>query len=132
MSMQDPISDMLTRIRNAQAVGKAQVNIPYNKLKNAVANVLKQEGYILDCEKVEEQVQKPQLLITLKYHQGRPVISRLTRVSRPGLRMYRRKDKLPRVLNGLGIAIVSTSKGVMADKDARTVGQGGEILCYVE
>lgn len=132
MSMQDPISDMLTRIRNAQAVGKAEVNMPYNKLKNAIASVLKQEGYILNCEKVEEQKCKPQLVITLKYHLGRPVISRLTRVSRPGLRSYRGKAKLPKVLNGLGIAIISTSKGVMADKDARTLGEGGEVLCYIE
>ena len=132
MTMQDPIADMLTRIRNAQAVGKANVHIPYNKVKAAIAKVLKQEGYIMGYEKMAEDAVKPQLVVTLKYHQGRPVISRLARVSRPGLRNYRGKTKLPRVLNGLGIAIVSTSKGVMTDKDARTVGQGGEVLCYVE
>ncbi len=130
MSMQDPIADMLTRIRNGQAVGKKEVNIPSSKMKVAVAQVLKDEGYIEHYE-VDDADKKPSLLITLKYHQGRPVITRLRRVSRPGLRIYKNKTQLPKVQNGLGIAIVSTSKGLMSDRAARANGHGGEIICCV-
>ena len=130
MSMTDPIADLLTRIRNGQAASKAQVTMPASKAKKALANVLKSEGYIGDI--VEETVDgKPQLTITLKYHDGKPVIDSLKRVSRPGLRIYRGKDELPKVLGGLGVAIVSTSKGVMSDREARALGEGGEVLCTV-
>lgn len=130
MSMTDPIADLLTRIRNGQAASKAQVSMPASKAKKAVANVLKSEGYIAD---VAEQTAdgKPQLVITLKYHDGKPVIDSLQRVSRPGLRIYKAKDELPKVLGGLGVAIVSTSKGVMSDREARALGEGGEVLCTV-
>ncbi len=129
MSMQDPIADMLTRIRNAQQVGKTSVTMPSSKLKLSVAKVLKDEGYVVNCG-VEDGV-KPQLTIELKYFEGKPVIAELDRVSRPGLRAYSGKDGLPSVRGGLGIAIVSTSKGVMTDRAARAAGVGGEILCTV-
>lgn len=130
MSMTDPIADMLTRIRNAQQIGAADVGMPASKVKREIARVLKDEGYIEDCV-AQDLDGKPGLLIRLKYHQGRPVIARLERVSRPGLRVYKRKDQLPRVLGGLGVAIVSTSRGVMTDRAARAAGQGGEVLCFV-
>ena len=130
MSMSDPIADMLTRIRNAQRAEKADVRMPASNMKQAIASVLKDEGYILDF-RVEDEDGKPVLVIDLKYHQGRPVIEHLQRVSRPGLRIYRGKDELPAVNGGLGVAIVSTSKGVMSDRKAREVGEGGEIICTV-
>ena len=123
MSMQDPIADMLTRIRNGQAANKVAINMPSSKLKVAIANVLAAEGYI-------ESV-KPELEITLKYFQGKPVVESIQRVSRPGLRIYKRKDELPKVMGGLGVAVISTSKGVMTDRAARQAGLGGEIICYV-
>lgn len=129
MSMQDPLSDMLTRIRNAQMVGKTTVSMPSSKLKVSVATVLKDEGYIADFG-VESDV-KPTLSIKLKYFEGKPVIAELDRVSRPGLRNYSGKNELPSVRGGLGIAIVSTSKGVMTDRAARAAGVGGEVLCTV-
>ena len=130
MSMSDPIADLLTRIRNGQAANKAQVSMPASKAKQAVANVLKSEGYISDCA-VETVDGKAVLTVTLKYFEGRPVIDKLQRVSRPGLRIYKAKDELPKVLGGLGVAIVSTSKGVMSDREARALGEGGEVLCTV-
>ncbi len=130
MSMSDPIADMLTRIRNAQRAEKASVSMPASKMKQAIAAVLKDEGYILDY-RVEDVDGKPSLVIELKYFQGRPVIEHLQRVSRPGLRIYRGKDELPDVNGGLGVAIVSTSRGVMSDRKAREVGEGGEIICTV-
>lgn len=130
MSMTDPIADLLTRIRNGQAASKAQVSMPASKAKKALANVLKSEGYVGDV--VEQDVDgKPQLTITLKYYEGKPVIDTLKRVSRPGLRIYKAKDEIPKVLGGLGVAIVSTSKGVMSDREARALGEGGEVLCTV-
>ncbi len=130
MSMQDPIADMLTRIRNGQAGNKVKVGMPNSKLKVAIARVLKEEGYINDYA-VQEGSGKPQLSIVLKYHQGKPVISSIKRASRPSLRTYRGKEELPKVLGGLGIAIISTSKGVMTDRAARAQGCGGEVLVYV-
>jgi small subunit ribosomal protein S8 len=130
MSMTDPIADMLTRIRNAQMVEKAAVTMPASKLKVSIAEVLKSEGYIDDFA-VRENDGKSQLDIALKYYAGRPVIERIERVSRPGLRVYKGKDDLPRVLNGLGVAIVSTPKGVMTDRKARASNVGGEVLCIV-
>ena len=130
MSMSDPISDMLTRVRNAQAVQKATVNIPASKVKTGIAGVLKEEGYITDFRDVEMDG-KPGLEITLKYMQGKGVIESLKRASRPGLRLYRGKDDLPKILNGLGTAVISTSQGIMTDTSARAAGQGGEILCIV-
>ena len=130
MSMQDPLSDMLTRIRNAQMAGKATVEMPGSKLKKAVANVLKEEGYIGNVSTSEEEV-KPRLAIELKYYQGKPVIAEIDRISRPGLRSYARKDEMPSVRGGLGVAIISTSKGVMTDRAARAAGVGGEVLCTV-
>jgi len=130
MSMSDPISDMLTRIRNAQAVQKTTVNIPASKVKTGIARVLKDEGYITDYREVTVDG-KPALEITLRYMQGKGVIETMKRVSRPGLRRYRGKDDLPKILNGLGIAVVSTSEGIMTDAAARAAGQGGEILCVV-
>lgn len=130
MSMQDPIADMLIRIKNAQEVAKKEVRMPCSKLKVSIANVLKAEGFIVDFQKLND-VKKPEMVITLKYFEGQPVISYLKRVSRPGLRVYRGGDELPTVKNGLGIVIVSTSKGVMSDHQARRLGEGGEILCYV-
>ena len=130
MSMQDTIADMLTCIRNGQAAGKARVGMPSAKLKVSVAEALKSEGYIKDFA-VEDQDDRRTLSIVLKYFAGKPVISSLKRVSRPGLRVYRGKDDLPVVMGGLGIAIISTSKGVMSDRVARAAGQGGEVLCTV-
>jgi small subunit ribosomal protein S8 len=130
MSMSDPIADMFTRIRNAQRVDKQTVAMPSSKLKVAIAAVLKDEGYI-DGYRVQGEVGKPQLELQLKYYAGRPVIERLERVSRPGLRIYKGRDHLPQVLNGLGVAIVTTSKGVMTDRRARQTGLGGEVIGYV-
>ena len=130
MSMTDPIADMLTRIRNAQMVEQAVVAMPSSKVKLAIAKVLQDEGYI-DAFKVSSDVVKPVLEIALKYYAGRPVIEKIERVSKPGLRIYRSKDDIPRVMNGLGIAIVSTSHGVMTDRKARATGVGGEVLCIV-
>jgi len=128
--MTDPIADMLTRIRNGQAASKAQVTMPSSKVKCAIAQVLRDEGYISDYSSAEADG-KSVLTITLKYHNGRPVIERIERSSRPGLRVYKGKDDLPRVQNGLGVAIVSTSHGVMSDRQARAAGEGGEVLCIV-
>ena len=130
MSMSDPIADMLTRIRNAQVVQKTMVAMPSSKVKVAIANVLKDEGYIENFA-VSEDAGKAELKIGLKYYAGRPVIERLERVSRPGLRIYKGKDEIPTVMNGLGVAIVSTPKGVMTDRKARATGVGGEVICYV-
>ena len=130
MSMSDPISDMLTRIRNAQMVAKTSVAMPASKLKVAIAQVLKDEGYI-DGFQVKTDGGKSQLEIGLKYYAGRPVIERIERVSRPGLRIYRGRDAIPQVMNGLGVAIVTTPKGVMTDRKARAAGVGGEVLCFV-
>jgi small subunit ribosomal protein S8 len=130
MSMSDPIADMFTRIRNAQRVDKQTVAMPSSKLKVAIATVLKDEGYI-DGFQVKENSGKPELEVQLKYYAGRPVIERLERVSRPGLRVYRGRDDLPQVLNGLGVAIVTTPKGVMTDRRARQTGIGGEVIGYV-
>ncbi len=130
MSMTDPIADFLTRIRNGQRSGKTEVGMPSSRMKLALAKVLKDEGYIEDFG-VAEEGDKPTLTVRLKYYQGRPVIDRLERVSRPGLRVYKGKDDLPRVLGGMGVAIVSTSRGVMTDREARAGGHGGEILCIV-
>lgn len=126
----DPIADMLTRIRNAQAVSKKDVTMPLSKIKVAIAEVLKNEGYLAGYERLNDS-DHPSLLITLKYYNDAPVIDTIERVSRPGLRVYKEKDELPVVNNGLGIAVISTSKGVMSDKDARRMGLGGEVLCYV-
>jgi small subunit ribosomal protein S8 len=130
MSMTDPIADMLTRIRNAQMVRKPLVSMPASKVKASIAQVLKDEGYI-DGFAVRENEGKPQLDISLKYYAGQPVIEKIERVSRPGLRIYRGRDDLPKVMNGLGVAIVSTSRGVMTDRKARATGVGGEVLCIV-
>jgi small subunit ribosomal protein S8 len=130
MSMQDPIADMLTRIRNAQMAAKPTVDMPGSKLKVAVAKVLKDEGYIAEFAAGEEDG-KPRLSIDLKYYQGKPVIAEIDRISRPSLRQYVNKDELPSVRNGLGVAIVSTSKGVMTERAARAAGVGGEVLCTV-
>ena len=130
MSMTDPIADMFTRIRNAQMIGHADVSMPASKVKAEIARVLKEEGYIEDYASSEVEG-KPTLSIALKYYEGRPVIDRLERVSRPGLRVYKRQDELPKVLGGLGVAIVSTSKGVMSDRAARAAGQGGEVIGVV-
>ena len=130
MSATDPLADMITRIRNGQASGKAEVRIPASKLKIAVCQVLKEEGYI-DEYKIGENSGKPEISVVLKYYKGRPVIEMLQRVSKPGRRIYESRDKLPVVLGGFGVAIVSTSKGVMTDKAAREKGHGGEILMLV-
>jgi small subunit ribosomal protein S8 len=132
MSMSDPIADMLTRIRNAQLAEKPEVIMPSSKLKVAIARVLQDEGYIegFRVDAVHAGVMA-ELHIGLKYYGGRPVIERLERVSRPGLRIYRGRDDLPEVMNGLGVAIVSTSRGVMTDRKARVQGVGGEVICYV-
>jgi small subunit ribosomal protein S8 len=127
MSISDPIADMFTRIRNAQAVEQALVSMPFSKLKNAIASVLKQEGYIDDFKKTGLG-SKTSLEINLKYYAGQPVIEKIQRVSKPGLRVYKKKDTLPRVMNGLGVAIISTSKGLMTDRKARADGLGGEII----
>ncbi len=130
MSMQDPIADMFTRIRNGLSAGKMRVIMPMSKQKMAIANLLKDQGYIRDLA-TEDQKGKPQLSIVLKYHEGNPVIDKIQRVSRPGLRVFKNKDKLPRVMNGLGIAIISTSRGMMTDKAAREAGHGGEVVGIV-
>jgi small subunit ribosomal protein S8 len=130
MSMSDPIADMLTRIRNAQSVAKPAVVMPSSKLKTAIAQVLKDEGYIDDFA-VRSNDGKPELELALKYYAGKPVIERIERVSRPGLRVYKGRDAIPQVMNGLGVAIVTTPKGVMTDRKARQTGVGGEVLCYV-
>jgi small subunit ribosomal protein S8 len=134
MSMSDPVSDMLTRIRNAQLVGHTEVSMPASKLKASIAQVLKDEGYIEDFavrEKSGDDSAKKELRIGLKYYAGRPVIERLERVSKPGLRVYKGRNDIPRIMNGLGVAILSTSRGVMTDRKARADGVGGEILCIV-
>ena len=130
MSMTDPIADFLTRIRNGQTSGKTEINVPTSKVKIAIAKVLKDEGYIEDFTATDVEG-KPTLAVQLKYYQGRPVIDRLERISRPGLRVYKGKDELPSVLGGLGVAIVSTSQGVMTDRQARASGHGGEVICVV-
>jgi small subunit ribosomal protein S8 len=130
MSMTDPIADFLTRIRNGQSSGKPAVNVPTSKVKLAIAKVLKDEGYIEDFTATTEDG-KSTMAVQLKYFQGRPVIDRLERVSRPGLRVYKGKDELPSILGGLGVAIVSTSQGVMTDRQARASGHGGEVICIV-
>ncbi|MDQ3195127.1 MAG: 30S ribosomal protein S8 [Burkholderiales bacterium] len=130
MSMSDPIADMLTRIRNAQQAEKVSVAMPSSRLKTAIAKVLKEEGYIEDFA-VRENGAKPALEIALKYYAGQPVIEKIERISRPGLRIYKTSGEIPRVMNGLGIAVVSTSKGVMTDRMARSQNIGGEILCVV-
>ena len=128
--MSDPLADLLTRIRNAQLVAKTSVSVPSSKVKVAIAQVLKDEGYI-DGFQVKSEDGKSQLEIALKYYAGRPVIERIERVSRPGLRVYKGRDAIPQVMNGLGVAIVTTPKGVMTDRKARAAGVGGEVLCYV-
>jgi small subunit ribosomal protein S8 len=128
--MSDPIADLLTRIRNAQMVAKTTVSVPSSKVKLAIVQVLKDEGYI-DSFKVTTEDGKSTLEITLKYYAGRPVIERIERVSRPGLRVYKGCEDIPNVMNGLGVAIVTTPRGVMTDRKARAVGVGGEVLCYV-
>ena len=130
MSMSDPIADMLTRIRNAQSVNKVSVSMPASKLKSAIAAVLKDEGYIDDFA-VATNDGKPLLNISLKYYAGRPVIEMIDRVSKPGLRIYKGSDNIPKVMNGLGVTIMSTSKGVMTDRKAQAAGIGGEVLCVV-
>lgn len=128
--MQDPISDMLTRIRNAQLVAKKEITMISSKFKVSIAKVLKNEGYIIDYRE-EHNLIKRQLIITLKYHKGEPVISTIKRLSRPAVRIYKGKNELPKINNGLGISIISTSKGVMSDREARSYGEGGEVICYV-
>lgn len=130
MSMTDPVADLLTRIRNGQSSGKANVSIDSSRIKTAIVRVLRDEGYVNDF-RVASDDGKPRLTIDLKYFEGRPVIDRLERVSRPGLRVYRGKDELPKVLGGMGTVIVSTPQGVMTDRQARAIGQGGEVLCIV-
>ena len=130
MSMTDPIADMLTRIRNALAAGKLVVAMPSSKQKVAIANLLKEEGYVNDSS-VQDIDGKPVLEISLKYYEGKPVIDMVKRISRPGLRVYKGKDELPNVINGLGIAVISTSNGLMTDRAARKAGHGGEVICYV-
>ena len=127
--MSDPIADMLTRIRNGQSAAKTDVSMPASKIKQAIAKVLKDEGYIKDYSVSDEA--KAEMTVSLKYFEGRPVIESIKRVSRPGLRIYKNKDDLPKVLNGLGIAVISTSKGVMTDREARAAGFGGEVICLV-
>ena len=134
MSMSDPIADMLTRIRNAQMAGHTEVVMPASRLKSAIAQVLKDEGYIEDFalrEKSGDGATRKELRIGLKYYAGRPVIERLERVSKPGLRVYKGRNDIPKVMNGLGVAILSTSRGVMTDRKARADGVGGEVLCIV-
>ncbi|MDO4642350.1 MAG: 30S ribosomal protein S8 [Cardiobacteriaceae bacterium] len=129
MMLTDPVADMLTRIRNAQRIGRSMVTMPASKHKEAIAAVLQDEGYIQSFEVKGEK--KPELTVTLKYYQGKPVIEMIKRASRPGLRLFKSKDDLPRVQGGLGIAVISTSQGVMSDYKARQKGIGGEIICYV-
>jgi small subunit ribosomal protein S8 len=130
MSMTDPIADMLTRIRNGHAAEKSRVTVPSSKQKAAIAQVLKDEGYITDF-RVSPAEGKAELVLELKYFDGKPVIEKLQRISKPGLRIYRSKDELPKVMGGLGVAIISTSRGIMSDRAARAAGQGGEVLCIV-
>ena len=130
MSMSDPIADMLTRIRNALAAGKTSVSMPSSKLKVAIATLLQNEGYIKAHSSANED-NKAVLTIDLKYYEGKPVIDTLQRISRPGLRVYKNRGEIPQVMGGLGVAIVSTSAGLMTDRDARKAGHGGEVLCYV-
>ena len=130
MSMSDPIADMLTRIRNGQMVEKTSVKMPASKVKKAIAQVLKDEGYIDDFQVLDNDG-LPVMEVALRYYSGRPVIEKIERISRPGLRIYKGRDELPRVMNGLGVAIVSTSQGVMTDRKARSLGVGGEVLCVV-
>jgi small subunit ribosomal protein S8 len=130
MSMTDPIADLLTRIRNGQSAGKPEISVQSSRVKQAIVRVLKDEGYVADFV-VSKGGGRSTLTVALKYHAGKPVIERIERVSRPGLRTYRAKDELPKVLGGLGIAIVSTPAGVMTDREARRAGQGGEVLCVV-
>ena len=130
MSMTDPIADLLTRIRNGQIARKSEVSMASSRLKTAIVRVLKEEGYVADY-RLDAEGSKQTLTIGLKYYEGRPVIDRLERVSRPGLRIYRGKDELPKILGGMGTVIVSTPKGVMTDRQARAAGQGGEVLCIV-
>ncbi|VAW95436.1 SSU ribosomal protein S8p (S15Ae) [hydrothermal vent metagenome] len=129
--MTDPIADMLTRIRNGLSAGKTNVTMPLSKMKQSVAQVLKDEGYIAEYSQTEVDG-KPALDVELKYFQGKPVIEKVSRVSRPGLRIYKATDELPKIMAGLGIAIISTSKGVMTDRAARKAGHGGEVICYVQ
>lgn len=131
MSMSDPVADMLTRIRNGQSADKVSVSMPASKFKESIANVLKEEGYIQDW-RIEGEGSKKQLTIDLKYYMGAPVIEKIKKVSRPGLRIYKSAEELPQVIGGMGIAIISTSKGVMTDRAARENGQGGEVICTVE
>jgi small subunit ribosomal protein S8 len=128
--MSDPIADMLTRIRNGQAAKKTTVELPSSKLKLSIANLLKNEGFLQEVS-INSEATKPTLVLELRYYQGRPVIDLIKRVSRPGLRVYKGKDELPKVRGGLGVAIISTSKGVMSDRAARETGQGGEVIAYV-
>ena len=130
MSMNDPIADMLTRIRNAQLAKKKIVNVPNSRIKLAITNVLKDEGYI-ESYHIKNNDNKSSLAITLKYYSGTPVIENIKRISKPGLRIYKKRENLPNIMNGLGIAIVSTSKGVMTEREARSAGIGGELLCIV-
>ena len=129
--MSDPIADMLTRIRNAHAAEKLVVRMPFSTKKLALAELLKEEGYIMGSKKLDESTAKPSLEISLKYFQGKSVIETIDRVSKPGLRIYKSKDELPSVRGGLGIAVISTSKGLMSDRNARAQGHGGEVICYV-
>ncbi|MEI2743658.1 MAG: 30S ribosomal protein S8 [Candidatus Competibacter sp.] len=131
MSMTDPIADMLTRIRNAQTAAKTQASMPASKLKVAIARVLRDEGYITDFSVADNEAGHPELTVALKYFEGRPVIDKIERVSRPSRRVFRGKDDLPKVMNGLGVAIVSTPQGLMSDRAARAAGHGGEVLCIV-
>ena len=130
MSMSDPIADMLTRIRNGQMAGHANVVMPSSKVKVAIAKLLESEGYI-SAYSINENSGKTELSVDLKYFDGKPVIEMVKRVSRPGLRVYKNKDELPKVIGGLGTAVISTSKGIMTDRDARQAGIGGEVVCYV-
>ena len=131
MTMTDPIADMLTRIRNAHKISASSVSIPHSKIKESIASVLLEEGYIKGFSPEESENNKSNLIIELKYFDGKPVIEKLDRVSRPGLRIYKQTSEIPRVMGGLGVAIVSTSAGVMSDRKAREIGQGGEVLCVV-
>lgn len=130
--MTDPIADMLTRIRNGLAANKVEVRMPSSKVKMAIAQVLKDEGYINGFSSQDEAGGKKTMTVTLKYYEGKPVIDKVKRVSRPGLRIYKGKDELPKVMGGLGVAIISTSTGLMTDRAARKAGRGGEVLCYVQ
>ena len=127
----DPIADMLTRIRNAQSAAKTSVTMPFSTKKLALANILQEEGYVAGSNQIEDSNAKPALEISLKYFQGKPVIESIDRVSKPGLRVYKSKDQLPKVKGGLGVAIISTSQGLMTDRAARSQGHGGEVICYV-